>query len=70
MKKRKPIIEALVKDVESYAEKKGVTPETVVKAGGKVNVVTWRKLVSGDGDLRTRTVDRIREYMREHPLKN
>ncbi len=57
-------IEKLVKEIEAFAKAKGVQPSTVLRHAIGAGHDRFERLANGDGDMKSRTIRRVRDYIR------
>jgi len=61
-----PSLDKLLAEVEAYAEAKGMQPSTVLRKAFNASHGIYASLKAGNSDLRTKTVDQIRQHMRDN----
>lgn len=61
-------MEELIKEIQAYAQARGIKPATVVNYAAQIGTPVWDRWVSGKSTCSLRTAERIREYMLAHPL--
>jgi len=61
-------MEEFLEEIRAYARAAGLSPSTVVQRAKCGGGATWHRWESGRGSPNMRTAERLRAWMREHPV--
>ncbi len=59
-------MEQLISEIEAFAARRGIAPQTVVRYAVGQKPDDWRRWKSGKSSCSLRTAEKIREYIATH----
>lgn len=67
MKEPAPLTKSLIRDVQAYADRVNVKPETVLRHAGSYGWPVWERWKTGQSEPGPTSIAKLRAYMRQYP---